>query len=351
MPMMNVKSIAQSLKEKISPAAKSSVGLDIGSFSIKAVELKKVDSELEFVNFAVTPHELDISREDLSKVIKKTFTEANFGTRKVNTSVSGQAVIVRYIQFPQMNEQDLRSAIKFEAEKYIPFKIDEVVLDCQILEEDIGDNKMRVLLVAAKREFIDAHIKLLSDAGLEIQLIDVDSLALINAHHANFPSQEGDTTSALLSIGARQTNINIIKDGSSCFSRDVMSAGNDLTQVIKDAMNVDLPQAEQLKCQLEKEKEKLFSAIQPVLENLATEVRLSFDYYESQFEKGIDKLYLSGGSCSLVGLNKFLADSLGVDVEIWNPLTALRINPEIDEAQLTPIRSQLPIAIGLAMRK
>lgn len=346
--------IIQNLKERMLPVAKSTVGLDVGSFSIKAVELKRVSSELELVNFAVTPkvtpHESDISRKKLSELIKRTFSETNFDTRVVNTSVSGQAVIVRYIQLPQMNEEDLRSAIKFEAEKYIPFKIDEVILDCQILEENIGDNKMRVLLVSAKREFIDNHIKLLSDAGLEVQLIDVDSLALINAFQANLSSSSTGMTCALLNIGARQTNINIIKNGNPCFSRDVMSAGDDLTKAIKDGMNIDFSQAERLKCEPKRKKEELFKFIQPILDNLATEVRLSFDYYESQFEKGIDKLYLSGGSCSLSGLDKFLADSLGVDVGVWNPVTALRINPEIDRDKLSSLRSQLPIAIGLAIR-
>ncbi len=348
---MDVKDIIANLKENFFPAAQPGVGLDIGRFSIKVVELKKVNSELELVNFAVIPNESGISKENLTQMVKKTFAGANFGSRKVSISISGQAVVVRYIQLPKMNIQDLRSAIRFEAEKYIPFKIDEVVLDCQILEEDIGDNKMRVLLVAVKREFIDTRIKLLSDAGLEIRLIDVDSLALVNAFQANLPSLSRGTTCALLNIGSSRTNVNIVKEESSCFSRDIMSAGNDLTRVISENMNIDFSQAEQLKCQMEEKKEKLFNLIQPVLDNLLTEVRLSFDYYESQFGGGINKLYLSGGSCGLAGLDKFLADSLGVNAEIWNPLSTIKINPGIDETQLSSIRSQLPIAIGLAIRK
>lgn len=349
--MINVQSIAQSLKEKISPAAKSIIGLDVGSFSIKAVELKRVDSELELVNFSVTSFKKDIPKEDLTQLIRKTLTEANFESKRVNTSISGQAVIVRYIQLPKMGEQDLRSAIRFEAEKYIPFKIDEVVLDCQILETDIGDNQMRVLLVAARKEFIETHIALLSDAGLEVRLIDVDSLALINAFQANLPSSLAGITCAVVNIGASQTNINIIKDGSSYFSRDVMSAGNDLTEAVSEKMDIDFSEAEGLKCRPEAKKGKVSEIIQPALDNLVTEIRLSFDYYESQFEKGVGRLYLSGGSCNLPGLDKFLADSLGVDVEIWNPLTALRINAQIDQTQLTSVRAQLPIAIGLAIRK
>lgn len=357
---MNIKPFIQNLKERISPAAKSAIGLDVGSFSIKAVELRRGDSKLELVNFTVTPFERDISQEDLSKAIKKTFSEANFGNTsknrttskntRVNTSVSGQGIIVRYIQLPQMNEQDLKSAIRFEADKYIPFKIDEVVLDCQILEENVDEGKMRVLLVSAKRDFIATHIKLLSDAGLEVQLIDVDGLALINAFQAN-PSPLNTGTYALLNIGARQTNIDIIKDGNPCFSRDVMSAGNNLTVAIKDAMNIDLAQAEHLKCQPEGKKKELFDLTQSVLDDLATEIRLSFDYYESQFEKGIDKLYLSGGSCGLAGINEFLAESLGVDVKAWNPLSALKINAEIDKDKLSSVKNQLAIAIGLAARK
>lgn len=342
--------IVGDLKNKISPQSKPTVGLDIGSSSIKAVELKSVDSELELINFIVTPFEKDIPRKDLAEAIKKTFAETNFESRKVNTSISGQAVIVRYIQLPRMSEQDLRSAIRFEAEKHIPFKIDEVILDCQILESDSGDNKMRVLLAAAKKKFIEDHIKLLSDAGLEVRLIDVDSLALINAFQANLSPSAKGATCAILNIGASRTNINIVKDGSSYFSRDVMSGGNDLTQAISEKMNIDFSEAERLKCQREEKKGKVSEIIQPALDNLAAEVRLSFDYYESQFEKGINKLYLSGGSCNLPGLDKFLADSLGVSVESWDPLSVLSINAQIDQAQLTPLRAQLPIAIGLAIR-
>lgn len=366
-----IKKVVGGLKEKISSQSDSTIGLDLGSFSIKAVELKKVDSQLELVNFAIIPRAKDNSPEDLSKAIKETFSQANFGSTsqnktvskintpegtgaskgiKVNVSVSGQAVIVRYIQMPQMSAQDLASAIRFEADKHIPFKLDEVVLDCQILEEKADEGKMRVLLVSAKRDFIAARIKLLSDAGLDVQLIDVDGLALINAFQAG-PASLNTGTYALLNIGAQQTNINIVKDGSPCFSRDVMSAGNNFTGTIKDAMSIDLTQAEQVKYRSGKKEKELLDLIHPVLDNLATEIRLSFDYYESQFEKGIDRIYLSGGSCNLAGIDEFLTESLGVDVESWDPLNALKINAAIDKDKLLAVKNQLAIAIGLALRK
>lgn len=330
---------------------KTRVGLDIGSFSIKAVEvIEKPKGVLELLKIGVGKVEYEGPQANLSASIKRAMHEANISTNRVHASISGQAVIVRYIILPKMTKTELQSAMRFEAEKYIPFDIKEVVLDSQILDENMEDNKMKVLLVAAKKDSIHKYTNAIIEAGFEPILIDVDSFALINSFSANFPQASGETT-ALLNIGAQLTNINILKDNTSRFTRDIQIAGNEITNALSKQLNISLEEAEGLKCNPGERFDEVFEIVKTVLEEIVREVRLSFDYYESQFEKGVDKVYLSGGSSALKGIENYISQAIGLETDLWDPSKCLQISQDALRQSVAPLASRMAVGIGLALRK
>ncbi|NOX98069.1 MAG: type IV pilus assembly protein PilM [Nitrospirae bacterium] len=326
------------------------VGLDIGSHTVKVVEIEKGlkgrKSLSKFSLARVTPGEA-------GKVaaVKKVMQESGIESDQVAIAVSGQSVIVRYIELPEMSEEEVKNAIKYEAERHIPFDIEEVVLDFQVLERAADLRKMRVLLVAVKKDLIDGYLKLMEATGLNPAIIDADSFALLNAFEMR---EEKKETVALVNMGAKLTNINIVREGIPYFTRDISPAGNDITEAIQKNLSLDLPTAEKRK---EEDGEAigdspLFKALNPILEDLAGELRRSFDYYENQtLEKIINKVLFSGGGAQLKDLDKFLTKALGLPVSVWNPLEGLDTSSISNGQELEKHAPLLGVAIGLALRE
>jgi len=325
------------------------VGLNIGSSSVRVARLVDKDWVKELVSFGIEPIKKDHERADLIEAVKKVMQDAGITAKRVNTSISGQSVIVRYIELPKMTKEELAGAIRFEAEKYIPFKIADVILDHQVLDEPRA-GKMKVLLVAAKAELIQDHIKVIEGAGLTPALIDYDSFTIINSFQMNNPDATNQTV-ALLNIGSRLTNISILNEGVSYFTRDVKIAGDDITKAIVERLSLEYHAAEELKHNPGQRETEISETIRPVLENFLSEIRLSFDYYESQFEKGIDKVYLSGGSARLRGLTEFLKEGLRLEIEVWDPTRSLEVGTDADRTRLAEVAPSLAVCIGLALRK
>ena len=335
---------------------KNVVGLDIGSHTVKVVEIKESPEGKELAGFALTEIAPGSSGgEDAgTEAIKRVMGESKIETDRVVTAVSGQSVIVRHIELPKMSREEAENAIKYEAEQHIPFDIKEVTLDFQILEHASDSKKMNVLLVAARNDLIDNHLKLIQSAGLKPAIIDVDSFALVNTLEAIKGERNKEETIALVNMGAKLTNINIVREGVSCFTRDISLAGNNLTEAIQNSLNLDPSQAEKLK---KEEGEAggdspVSQALNPVLKDLVSELRLSFDYYENQaLERTTNRILFSGGSARLKNLDKFLTQALGIPTEIWNFLDGLGINSDIDKETLTDAVPLLAVGIGLALRR
>lgn len=327
---------------------KKTVGLDIGNHYVKLSELAEKQGKYYLNAFGIERLAED-SREARIAAIKRLIHESGISTNKVNISVCGPSIIVRYVLLPQMTRQQLESAIRYEAEKYIPFNIEEVILTAPILEEKRDDNKIRVLIVAAKKTFIENYIKLMQACGLTPQLIDVDSFSLINSFLLNHPDTQGQGIVALLHIGAGLTSINILKNKVSHFMRDITIGGKDLTKLIGEKLNTDYAAAENIKCNPGSRQEEIFSIVAPALNNLLGEISLSFGYYEDQLERGIDKVFLSGGTSKLKGLDKFLSGNLGMEVVSWNPALKLNVNPALDQERLKSCLPMLAVSIGLAL--
>jgi type IV pilus assembly protein PilM len=335
---------------------KSLVGLDIGSSEIKVVELTEIGDQLTITGFGrakVT------SKEATRDAIAEALRRSGIKTKRVATAVSGRSVIVRYINMVSMSDEELKSALRFEADKYIPFELDEVVLDCVRIEEAAeaagGNKEMKVLLVAVKRNVIDEHLQVIGGLGLTPVVIDVDSFALGNAFEMNSlhsPRVDDDQkVISLVDIGAVKTNINILKGNTSYFSREVYMAGNDFTDAIARRLGVDPVEATEMKVNPEGRQESIEESILPVLEDLGNEIHLSFDYFENQFDHEVDEVYISGGSSAIPGLKPSFERIFDRRIQIWDPTENLEIRSDkIDVQELKDHHGQLAIAVGLASR-
>ena len=334
------------IKERFAKKERFSVGLDIGTSSVKIAKLKIAKDSIELCGFEVVPVQVD-----LTPVLKK--LAENYGFTRVNSSISGPAVLIRYVNFPKMKPDELAQALKFEAQKHIPFSVNEVNLDAYILKDDLPDNKMNVLVAAVKKEFLSQRLKVLEDAGLRINLVDVDSLALINTFNFNYGDDPAlkNKTVALLNIGTALSSVNILEDGIPRLTRDVHIAGNHFTQNIADGLGLEFKAAEELKHAPNKAQvQKTAQALELVLSNLGREIRISFDYYESQGASTVGKIFLSGAGSKLEGLKDALGVLLGIEVDYWDPLRKIIIADTLDAEKLKLDSGKLAVAVGLALR-
>ena len=346
-------------KEKPMFRRKNTVlGLDIGSSSIKAIEMSAVGSEYWITNYGQI--EIDNPGEDILDPINQLFQEMGAKSKRVATAVSGREVIVRYISMQPTDEENLPNAVRFEADKYIPYDLEEVVLDSQRLDETSlglgGGAEMKVLLVAAKRTLIDQRVQLLREASLVPFVIDVDSFALGNAFVLRgILSPRADVEGkvvALVDIGSTKTNINIMIGSTSFFTREIYLAGNEFTEEIQKKLEITPEESEDLKRNPGIYALEVQEAVASVIDDLANEITLSFDYFESQFEKEVEEIYLSGGGSQLFSLEPDFERIFGKRINRWDPTENFDFDIENPE-KLDLLRAnapQLAIAVGLASR-
>jgi type IV pilus assembly protein PilM len=343
---------------------KGLVGLDIGSSAVKAVELKaggKGGAEYQLVNIGMEglPPEaiVDGAIMDSGAVIdaiQRLFSGQKIKTADVATSVSGNAVIVKKISLPQMSPEELAESIHWEAEQYIPFDIQDVALDYEVIEGGTGGN-MDVLLVAVKKDKISDYTSAITQAGKAPQIVDVDVFALQNCYEINYGVDPGRVI-ALLNVGASIMNINIIKGATSIFNRDIAVGGNQYTDAIQKDLNLSFDQADALKRGSRVEgaaPENLSPILQAVSENIALEIQKTFDFFKAtSSEDRIDRIFLSGGTSKVQGLQDLLSDRFEAGVELMNPFNSITYNPrDFDPDFINEVGPSAAIAVGLAVRK
>jgi type IV pilus assembly protein PilM len=339
-------SIIDILKTKFTKE-KISVGLDIGNQSIKIVKLRFFSGSVELVDFDLVQPQVDL--EEAIRKIKQT---QNLDS--VNISFGGPSSVIRYINFPRMNSQELNRSLKFEAQKHIPFSLADVSLDGFILKDDLPDNKMLVVIAAIKKESLNQRLRLAQDAGLHVNMVDIDSLALINCFNFNYAEENNPKNKAvaLLNIGASFSGLNILENGIPRLSRDIQIAGNSFTQKLADTLNTDLKAAEKQKLSSDKNNsDKIASCLESILGKLAGELRTSFDYYESQSSSSVSKIFLSGGGSGPAGLDALLSNLLGIESQYWYPFKEINLPASVNAQNLKSASPQLCVAVGLALRQ
>jgi type IV pilus assembly protein PilM len=345
--------------------SKACVGLDIGSSAVKAVELKASGKGFKVAAFGTEPVPPDsivdgaiIDGAAVAEAIRRLFENKAFKTKEVAASLSGNAVIVKKINLPVMTPAELSESIFWEAEQYIPFDIQDVNLDYQILDPGTGgDGKgtMEVLLVAAKKEKIADYTGVIAQAGRTPVIVDVDAFALQNAYEVNY-GLEAQQVIVLLNAGASAININILTGDQSVFTRDISIGGNAYTEAVQKELNLAFDSAEQAKKGVPVEGVS-FDDVRPVLhamtENVLLEIQKTFDFFKATASSDrIDRIVLSGGASRVDGFTQALQDRFGTAVETFDPFR--KIGFDISKLRITDAENVLPtaaVAVGLALRK
>ena len=344
---------------------KTAVGLDIGSSAVKAIEIKRSGESYKVAAFGMQPTPPDsivdgaiIDAGAVAESIRRVFENKAFRSKEVAASLSGNAVIVKKISLPTMTPAELDESIYWEAEQYIPFDIQDVNLDYQILEAAPGvetKGTMDVLLVAAKKEKIADYTGVISQAGRIPVVVDVDAFALQNAYELNYGFEPGEVV-VLLNAGASAINISIISGGQSVFTRDVSIGGNAYTEAVQRELNLPFDSAEMLKRGVPVEGATLDDA-RPVLramtDNVLLEVQKTFDFFKATAASDrIDRIVLSGGASRVEGFAEMLQDRFGTAVESFDPFRRLVLDPKRVAADLRDeVGATAAVAVGLALRQ
>lgn len=361
--------------------ATQAVGLDIGTRSIRVAEvlLNKQPPVLSKVGLMKIPEGLIIDGEiadvkGVSGVLREMWKKAGFAKRDIVIGVANQKVIVRVIDMPQMTEEELKGAIKFQAADYIPMPIEETIIDFEILKEyEIREDEkmMKVLLVAAQRDMIQSFVDALAGAGLTPASIDVKSFALMRSlipKLATIPSEDDAkkamSTACLLNVGAGVSNMVIIDEGMPYFVRILLFGGNDFSKVLADQLKITEDEAESLKMTLsnptggrksadQKAREKKAEeALRPKLGQFVREIRRSIDYCLDQTGcRPPERIILSGRGAQIAGLTGELEKALQVEVEQGMALQNVKVGKiNLDEAQIKDVEPSLAVPIGLALK-
>jgi len=337
---------------------KSTVGLDIGSSSIKVAEIVQDKNGDRLVNYgiseplseAIVDGEI-MDRQMVHEAITNLIESRQIKNRNVVTAVSGRAVIVKKILMDRLSEEDAKEAIQWEAEQHVPYDINDVSLDFQIINPNVDQKKMQVLLVAAKKDMIANHAEIIKDAGLTPTIIDVDSFAIQNAIEANYDLHGGETL-ALVNIGAEITNLNIVRDQTPHFTKDLSVGANSFVENIQRKYNVS--QAEALSALRGRESGTIdvASIVQTTCEDLSVQIDRAIAYLRSAGDADrVDRILISGGSARVPGLAEFLHGRHQVPVEIVNPLQRLLVDPDLfDGDSPDSVGPVLTVAVGLALR-
>jgi type IV pilus assembly protein PilM len=338
------------------------VGLDIGSSSIKAVELKQKNDRYELVNLAIDSLSQDtivdgaiMDAFSVSASIEKIFNENKIQTSKVATSVSGHSVIVKRIAVSAASEQELELAVHQEALQNIRFDLADVNLSYYVLGPAPGTgNALDVLLLAVKREKIQGHTSVLEQANKTPAIMDIDAFALQNAFEFSYEPPP-DQTVALLNIGASLMNINITRGGMPLFTRDVSVGGNQYTDILQKELDISFEDAEKLKMGQELPNvppDAKAPHLHFVSELLLLEIQKTFDFFrQTTSTDTIHAIYLAGGTARIQGLADLLKAEFHIPVEILDPFRKVHVNPaKFDSGFITEIAPRMTVAMGLALR-
>jgi type IV pilus assembly protein PilM len=339
-----------------------SIGLDIGSSYIKTIKLKesKGTYELELLDLHPLSPELIVDGSIIDSLrlvdsLKEMIRKTGVKTKDAVISISGHSsVIIKRISLPEMSEEELSESIKFEAEQYVPFDIEDVNLDFQIIGPKEEQGQMDVILVAVKKDIINEYITVVKEAGLNPIIVDIDSFALENMYGVNYEI-EPEKNIALLNIGASTINMSILKNGVSVFTRDSSLGSNLHTEALQREFNLTYENAERLKKGEPVENvspESASAVVESASEELLSEIIRSFDYYRSTtLQEDIAEVVLSGGCALLKNFASMISEKSGVETKTADPFRNIRIPKRFDKAYIEETAPIMAIAVGLALRK
>jgi type IV pilus assembly protein PilM len=349
---------------------KELVAIDIGGHTVKVAQLKKGRHGYELLNFGMInlPPDTVVDGEvenpqALTEALRNLLKAEKIKNKDMVLGICGQSVVIKKISVPLMSMDDLAEMIREEAEQYIPFDIEDVNLDFQIVRAEgeipqVGgstteEKQMDVMIVAVQKEIIKAFLDVFKELKIRVRVVDLSVFALENIfEHCH--GVDGDSAIALVNIGASMTNINIIEKGTTAFARDIQMGSSVISEEIQKSLSIGFVDAEKIKLGNLPEGQSKDAIIRLVIggvEELCLEIRKTFDMYEKTSDMKVSKIYLSGGGALLEGMDRLVRDQLGMDTELLNAFSGV----SYDEKKFNPdyLESMGPVAaipLGLALR-
>jgi type IV pilus assembly protein PilM len=343
-------------------SGKGIIGLDIGSSYAKIVQLKDIKGgyELELFDMQPLPPEIIVDGSIIDSfrlidTLKELLRKARVKIKDTVIGIAGHSsVIIKRISLPEMSEEELSESIKFEAEQYVPFSIDDVNLDFQILGPKEEAGQMDVILVAVKKDTINEYVSVVKEAGLNPIIVDVNHFALENMYEINYEI-EPDKNLAIVNVGASTINMNILKGGVSVFTRDSAVGSNLHTEALQREFNLTYENAEKLKKGDPIENvssEDAFSIMELASEEIIGDINRSFEFYRgTEVHEEINEVILSGG-CSLIkDFPKLFSEKVGIETKVIEPFRNIKIPKRFDLPYIEEIAPIAAVATGLALRR
>lgn len=342
--------------------AKQIIGLDIGSSSVKVVQIKKRKGNLELQAFGMEPLMpqtiVDGTVMDQGAVvdaIRSLWSRLRLKTKDVAVAIAGHSVIIKKISIAKMSAADLAEQVPYEAEHHIPFDKDDVELDYEVVVEENAAGDMELILVAAKKEVVQDYAGVVRDAGLNPVVVDVAAFTAQNAFEANYDLGETETI-VLINIGAAISNINIIRGKVSLFTRDVTIGGNAFTEEIQKQLSVSQDEAEAYKVGgsydehgvVPQEVERILEGVADVM---AGEFQRSLDFFlATSADTEVSKICLAGGTAKVSALHRAIERRSRLNVEIVDAWRRIKLDPKLDSAYLGAHSPEALVGVGLALR-
>ena len=335
----------------LSSESKRLIGLDLGSRSVKLVELSGTRPDFELESIAFASVEGDDPVAGYNQAIRSVLETGGVCTRRVATSVCGSHVAVRSFRFPKLSSAELEGAVFYEGSQVIAFDIDDAYVDHTIIPPPSEDEEMtEVLFVAVRKENVDARTRLVEESGLEPRVVGIDALVLLEA----LLLEEGlPETVAVIDIGSRSSSIGVTKRGAAPFVRDIEIAGSSFTEAIASSLGISMAEAESVKLSDSRRLPAIVGAIEDATRRLVAEVRRSLVYYQTrEHGSNVDAIFICGGCSQLPGLPESIADATGISVKRWSPLRRVKVSDEkFDRNAVRELEPAMSLAAALAMQR
>ena len=343
---------------KFKKTPKSFLGIDIGTSSIRMVELGRRGKELLLQNYGeiqtttASKDALLTSNRDAARAITAILREAGMQSRQANFSIPDFSSFFTTFELPPMNEKEVESAVSYEARSYIPLPLSEITLDWQVVEGQISNSaksKLKVLVAAIPNAVISQYQEIASFSKLEVKALEAEVFALSR------PLTKDEKESiAIIDIGARSTTCNIFEKGNLKLSHSFNMSGNELTEILRRSLKIDYKEAEELKKQaglldLDGVEKEASLILIPLIDSILSEIKKTFNNFRQQEGKDVQKIVLAGGSALMPGLKDYFFEELGKEVQIANPFSKLSF-PQVLQETLKEMGPTYAIAVGLALK-
>ncbi|MFP4472342.1 MAG: type IV pilus assembly protein PilM [Candidatus Omnitrophota bacterium] len=327
------------------PKVRSAVGLDIGAVSCKLLAAARQTD-----GWVITHYDCQMYGDRaFAEVIREVMGRCPELCRPPVIGMSGKGTVIRFLDLPRMPADDLQKSFRYEADKYLPFDIDDIYLDTHILDPKAKTKKMRVMAAAVKKEAADKRLTLLQEAGVQADCLTLNSVALANAAACLPPTVEDKTPAifAVFDIGQRVSALNIFQDGQLKFTREMFTAGQQVTLEIARAKQISLEEAEKVKAS--GSAQDIHDLAEGVMNQIISDVRLSLDYYVTEANAPVEAVFLTGGGSLLPEADRFLQEALDTPVALWDPFAGMSLQEGLDQKEWQQNRVLFTTALGLAL--